>query len=106
MAAKATWSDADGRFRDEDEQICRLESPDDCIVSGEYWNTFWNNQQLFNLVAPEISSKWARSAIRLYQNSGWFNTDPAGVEHTGVMVAMHPISQILGAWQSGTVIST
>ncbi len=101
LAAKATWSDTDGRFRDEDEQICRLESPDDCIVSGEYWNTFWNNQQLFNLVAPEISSKWARSAIRLYQNSGWFNTDPAGVEHTGVMVAMHPISQILGAWQSG-----
>lgn len=52
-------------------------------------------------MAPEISSKWARSAIQLYQNSGWFNTDPAGIEHTGVMVAMHPISQILGAWQSG-----
>lgn len=33
-------------------------------------------------------------SYRLYQNSGWFNTDPAGVEHTGVMVAMHPISQI------------
>lgn len=101
LAAKATWSDVDGRFRDENEEIRSLENSDDCIVSGEYWNTFWNNQQLFNLVAPEISSKWARSAIRLYQNSGWFNTDPAGIEHTGVMVAMHPISQILGAWQSG-----
>lgn len=101
LAAKATQSDADGRFVDENEKICQLENADDCIVSGEYWNTFWNNQQLFNLIAPEISSKWARSAIRLYQNSGWFNTDPAGIEHTGVMVAMHPISQILGAWQSG-----
>lgn len=101
LGAKAVWSDADGRFRDEDEQIRKLEHPNDCIVSGEYWNTFWNIQQLFNLVAPEISSVWARSAIRLYQNSGWFNTDPAGIEHTGVMVAMHPVSQILGAWQSG-----
>lgn len=101
LAAKAIWSDADGRFVDEDENIRQLESAEDCIVSGEYWNTFWNNQQLFNLIAPEISEKWARSAICLYRNSGWFNTDPAGIEHTGVMVAMHPISQILGAWQSG-----
>lgn len=101
LAAKATWSDVDGRFVDEDERIRQLEKPGDCIVSGEYWNTFWNNQQLFNLITPEISSQWARSAIQLYQNSGWFNTDPAGIEHTGVMVAMHPISQILGAWQSG-----
>ncbi len=102
IAAKATWNDYDGRFRDEMENICQLPDPKkDAIVSGEYWNTFWDNQQLFNLVAPEISSTWARSAIELYKNSGWFNTDPAGVEHTGVMVAMHMVSQIMGAWQSG-----
>lgn len=101
IAAKATWSDVDGRFTDENEKIAQLAGPNDCIVSGEYWNTFWDNQQLFNLIAPEISSQWARSSIQLYQNSGWFNTDPAGVEHTGVMVAMHAISQIQGAWQSG-----
>lgn len=101
LAAKATWNDLDGRYRDEREQICTLESANDRIVSGEYWNTFWDNQQLFNLIAPELSSTWARSAIQLYKNSGWFNTDPAGIEHTGVMVAMHVISQIWGAWQSG-----
>lgn len=101
IAAKAIWSDADGRFTDEKEQICKLTDSSDCIISGEYWNTFWNNQQLFNLIAPEISSKWARSAIALYKNSGWFNTDPAGIEETGVMVAMHVVSQIQGAWQSG-----
>lgn len=101
LAAKAVWSDVDGRYRDEDEHIRRLAKMDDAVVSGEYWNTFWNNQQLFNLVAPEISSTWARSAIQLYQNTGWFNTDPAGIEHTGVMVAMHMASQIQGAWQSG-----
>lgn len=101
LAAKAVWNDVDGRYVDEDEQTQQLEKKDDCIVSGEYWNTFWNNQQLFNLIAPEISSKWARSSIELYRNTGWFNTDPAGIEHTGVMVAMHPISQIQGAWQSG-----
>ena len=101
LSAKAIWSDVDGRFRDEREQIRQLSQPDDCIVSGEYWNTFWDNQPMFNLITPEISSQWARSAITLYKNSGWFNTDPAGVEHTGVMVAMHVVSQILGAWQSG-----
>lgn len=100
-SAKASWSDFDGRYRDEREQICRLESPNDRVVSGEYWNTFWDNQQLFNLTAPELSSMWARSAISLYKNGGWFNTDPAGIEHTGVMVAMHMVSQIWGAWQSG-----
>lgn len=101
LAAKAVWSDVDGRYKDEDEHIRQLTSTKDAIVSGEYWNTFWNNQQLFNLVAPEISSTWARSAIHLYQNTGWFNTDPAGIEHTGVMVAMHMASQIQGTWQSG-----
>ena len=101
IAAKAIWSDADGRYVDENEKTQLGPNANDVIVSGEYWNTFWNNQQLFNLVAPEISSSWARSAIALYKNSGWFNTDPAGIEHTGVMVAMHVISQIQGAWQSG-----
>lgn len=101
LSAKAMWTDIDGRFVDENEKICQFKNPDDCVVSGEYWNTFWNNQQLFNLVAPEISSKWARSAIELYKNSGWMNTDPAGVEHTGVMVATHGVSQVMGAWQSG-----
>lgn len=101
LAAKAIWSDVDGRYRDEDEVIRNLPEREDAIVSGEYWNTFWDNQQLFNLMAPEISSIWARSAIELYKNTSWFNTDPAGIEHTGVMVAMHMISQIQGAWQSG-----
>lgn len=101
LAAKAIWSDYDGRYRDEDETIRQLPEARDAIVSGEYWNTFWDNQLLFNLIAPEISSTWARSAIELYKNTGWFNTDPAGIEHTGVMVAMHVISQIQGAWQSG-----
>lgn len=100
-SAKASWSDFDGRYRDEREQICVLDSQSDRIISGEYWNTFWDNQQLFNLIAPELSSIWARSAINLYKKGGWFNTDPAGIEHTGVMVAMHVISQIWGAWQSG-----
>lgn len=101
LAAKAIWSDYDGRYRDEDEIVRQLPESRDAIVSGEYWNTFWDNQLLFNLIAPEISSTWARSAIELYKNTGWFNTDPAGIEHTGVMVAMHMISQIQGAWQSG-----
>ncbi|WP_316753151.1 GH92 family glycosyl hydrolase [Pedobacter gandavensis] len=101
LGAKAIWSDVDGRYVDEKEKIKKLELPGDVIVSGEYWNTFWNNQQLFNLVAPEMSSKWARSAISLYKNSGWFNTDPAGIEHSGVMVAMHLASQIQSTWQSG-----
>lgn len=101
LAAKAIWNDADGRYVDEKEQIRTLKNKEDCIISGEYWNTFWNVQQLFNLATPEISSQWARSAITLYENDGWFNTDPVGIEHSGVMVAMHIISQIQGAWQSG-----
>lgn len=101
LAAKAIWSDYDGRYTDEEENIKQLPDPERYIVSGEYWNTFWDNQQLFNLMAPELSETWAHSAIELYKNSGWYNTDPAGIEHTGVMVAMHVASQIMGAWQSG-----
>jgi predicted alpha-1,2-mannosidase len=101
IAAKAVWSDADGRYRDEDEIVRQLDNPSDAIISGEYWNTFWNIQPLFNLIAPEISAQWAKSAITLYNNTGWFNTAPVGIEHSGIMVAMHVISQIQGAWQSG-----
>lgn len=49
-------------------------------------------------MAPEISSTWARSAIQLYQNSGWFNTDPAGVDIPVCGCHAHGV-QILGAWQ-------
>lgn len=100
LAATTVWSDADGRYRDENEEIRQLANPKDDIVSNGYQHSFWNQQQLFNLIAPEISEKWARSAIELYKNSGSFNIGP-GIERIDMTQGMHPVSQILSAWQAG-----
>lgn len=62
----------------------------------------WVNDQI--KAAQEYQGAWYSThefETAPYKNSGWFNTDPAGIEHTGVMVAMHVASQIWGAWQSG-----
>ena len=101
IAAKAVWSDVDGRYRDENEEIRQLSNTKDDIVSNGYQHAFWNQQQLFNLIAPEISEKEARSAIELYKNSGCFNSSSPGIENMGMMESMHSASQILGAWQAG-----
>jgi predicted alpha-1,2-mannosidase len=96
------WSDVDGRWRDPAEQIRELANPDDVMLGCDaFWNTFWNLNQVWNLVAPEWSSRWVRSQLALYDASGWLAKGPAGLEYIPVMVAEHEIPLIVGAYQMG-----
>ncbi|MCL4178233.1 MAG: GH92 family glycosyl hydrolase [Verrucomicrobia bacterium] len=96
------WSDVDGRWRDPEERIQKLTDPDAVMLGCDaFWNTFWNLNQVWNLISPEWSSRWVRSQLALYDACGWLAKGPAGLEYIPVMVAEHEIPLIVGAYQMG-----
>ena len=97
-----TFSDADGRWNDPLGKTRRLEDPDARALGCDaFWNTFWNLNQVWNLVAPEWSARWVKSQMALYEAGGWLGKGPAGMRYVPVMVGEHEIAQMVGAWQMG-----
>lgn len=66
-----------------------------------FWNTFWNLNQLLNLVTPEWSSHWVKSRLAMYDANGWLAKGPVGMEYISVMVAEHEIPLIVSTYQMG-----
>ncbi len=99
--ARTTWSDVNGKYMDVNEKE-RQTSPDSPIYGSDaLWNTFWNLNQLWALVNPDLTSKWAKSFIEIYKTGGWLPKGPAGIEYSGIMEASHEIALIVGAYQKG-----
>jgi len=97
-----TWSDVDGSWRDPAEEVRRFTDPNAVALGCDaFWNTFWNLNQVWNLVAPEWSSRWVKSQLALYDACGWLAKGPAGMEYVPVMVAEHEIPLLVGAFQMG-----
>jgi predicted alpha-1,2-mannosidase len=97
-----TFSDVDGRWTDATEQIRQLNDPDAVALGCDaFWNTFWNLNQVWNLVAPEWSSRWVKSQLAMYDACGWLAKGPAGMEYIPVMVGEHEIPLLVGAYQMG-----
>lgn len=97
-----TWSDVNGQWVDGQEKLQQLPGSDDVALGCDaFWNTFWNLNQLWNLVTPEWSSRWVRSQLAMYDALGWLAKGPAGMEYIPVMVAEHEIPLIVGAYQMG-----
>ncbi|MDR2138810.1 MAG: GH92 family glycosyl hydrolase [Tannerella sp.] len=97
-----TFSDTDGRWRDATEQIRQLADPDAVALGCDaFWNTFWNLNQVWNLIAPEWSSRWVKSQLAMYDACGWLAKGPAGMEYIPVMVGEHEIPLMAGAYQMG-----
>jgi predicted alpha-1,2-mannosidase len=102
LCSRNTWSDANGQWVDAEEKTRQLKDPRDVILGCDaFWNTFWNLNQLWNLVTPEWSSRWVKSQLAMYDAHGWLAKGPAGVEYIPVMVAEHEIPLIVGAYQMG-----
>jgi predicted alpha-1,2-mannosidase len=97
--ARTTWSDVNGKYVDVNEKVQQAESP--VYGSDALWNTFWNLNQLWALVNPDLTSNWARSLIEIYRTGGWLPKGPAGIEYSGIMEASHEIPLIVGAYQKG-----
>lgn len=97
-----TWSDVNGEWMAADETVQHFSNPDHVALGCDaFWNTFWNLNQLWNLVTPEWSSKWVNSQLAMYDVNGWLAKGPAGMEYIPVMVAEHEIPLIVSAYQMG-----
>ncbi len=102
FCARTIMSDVDGRYVDMYERVQQLPDPNFPVLGCDaFWNTFWNLNQLWNLVAPDVSEKWVRSLLEINDKGGWIPKGPAGVEYTSIMVAEHAIPLIVAAYQHG-----
>ena len=97
-----TFNDVDGRWNDPLGKVRKLGDPDARAMGCDaFWNTFWNLNQVWNLVGPEWSARWVKSQMALYEAGGWLGKGPAGMRYVPVMVAEHEIPQMVSAWQMG-----
>jgi len=100
--ARTIWSDVDGKYVDMYEKVQRLPDADSPVYGCDaFWNTFWNLNQLWNLVTPDVSNTWVRSLLEIYDKGGWLAKGPTGIEYSSIMVASHEIPFIVAAYQHG-----
>lgn len=88
---------------DATEQIQQFKDPANEVALGcdAFWNTFWNLNQVWNLIAPEWSSRWVKSQLAMYDANGMLAKGPAGMEYIPVMVAEHEIPLMVSSYQMG-----
>lgn len=96
-----TFSDVDGRWVDATEKIQQGGKGFVALGCDAFWNTFWNLNQVWNLVAPEWSNRWVSSQLGMYNANGWLAKGPAGMEYIPVMVGEHEIPLLVSAYQMG-----
>jgi predicted alpha-1,2-mannosidase len=100
--ARSILSDVNGKYMDVCEQMRQLSDPNSPVFGCDaFWNTFWNLNQLWTLVNPDIANQWVNSLLEMYKYGGWLARGPAGFEYSGIMEASHEISLITSAWQKG-----
>ncbi len=101
LSGRPAWGDVNGQWMDMNEHVQQFDNPQQRLCSGEFWNTFWNVQQLNQLIAPEFSSAQVKTLIEFYDKGGWLSKGIFAGEYSSVMVAMHSIPWIVGAWNHG-----
>lgn len=102
ICSRNTWSDTNGQWRGTDGKVQQLKNKDDVALGCDaFWNTFWNLDQVWNLVTPEWSKRWVNSQLAMYDAYGWLAKGPAGMNYVPVMVAEHEIPQMVSAYQMG-----
>ena len=100
--ARTIFSDVNGKYMDMCENVQQLADPSSPIYGCDaFWNTFWNLNQLWGLVNPDITLKWVNSLLEIYDKGGWLPKGPGGIEYSSIMVASHEIPLIVSAWQKG-----
>ncbi len=101
-AARTIWSDVNGKYVDMNEQIVTAQDPASPVFGCDaFWNTFWNLNQLWALVTPEVTNQWVKSLLEIYDRGGWLPKGPTGIEYSSIMVASHEVALINSAYQMG-----
>jgi predicted alpha-1,2-mannosidase len=102
LSGRNTWSDVNGEWIDPDKRQQKVDDPDAVMLGCDaLWTTFWNMNQVMNLLAPEWSARWVKSELQLYDKCGWLAKGPAGLAYIPVMVAEHEIALLVAAYQHG-----
>ena len=102
LSGRNTWSDVNGEWTDPEEHTQKLKDPEAVMLGGDaFWTTFWNMNQVMNLLTPEWSARWVKSQLALYDANGWLAKGPAGIEYISIMVAEHEIALLVAAYQHG-----
>jgi predicted alpha-1,2-mannosidase len=102
LVGRNTFSDVNGEWTDPEERLQKLKDPDAVMLGCDaFWNTFWNLNQVMNLVAPEWTTRWVKSQLAMYDANGWLAKGPAGLEYVSIMVAEHEIALLVAAYQHG-----
>jgi predicted alpha-1,2-mannosidase len=102
ICSRNTWSDINGEWRGTDGKMQQLKNKDDVALGCDaFWNTFWNLNQVWNLITPEWSNRWVNSQLAMYDAYGWLAKGPAGMNYIPVMVGEHEIPQMVAAYQMG-----
>ena len=102
LSGRNTWSDVNGQWIDPYGRKQKLANPENVMLGSDaLWTTFWNLNQVMNLMAPEWAARWTKSEEQFYEKCGWLSKGPAGLKYISVMVAEHEIPLMVAAYQSG-----
>ena len=72
------------------------------MLGGDvFWTTFWNLNQVMNLIAPELSLRWVRSELQLYDECGRLAKGPAALQYIPIGPGKHEIPLLGAAFQHG-----
>ena len=69
--------------------------------SDAFWNTFWNINQVWALVYPQLTEGWVNFLIDMYEDGGLIPRGPAAHNYTFVMISAHSTPFIVGAYMKG-----
>jgi predicted alpha-1,2-mannosidase len=101
-SARTIFSDVNGKYTDMCELVRQMSDPGSPVYGCDaFWNTFWNLNQLWSLVNPDLAEQWVNSLLEIYDAGGWLSKGPGGIEYSSIMVASHEIPLIVNAWQKG-----
>jgi predicted alpha-1,2-mannosidase len=102
LSGRNTWSDVNGRWVDPEGHVQKLANPENVMLGCDaLWTTFWNLNQVMNLMAPEWSARWVKSELQMYNKCGWLAKGPAGLKYLSIMAAEHEIPLLVAAYQAG-----
>ena len=99
---RTIWSDVNGKYVDMYEKVQQVPDPSSPMYGCDaLWYTFWNLNQLWSLVTPDIAGSWVRSLLEMNDRGGWLPRGPTGIEYSGIMVGAPEIALIVSAYQKG-----
>ena len=68
FVARTIFSDVNGKYVDPTGEVQQLKNPESPMLGCDaFWNTFWNLNQLWGLVTPEVLNQWVNSQLELYR---------------------------------------